>query len=255
MWLFPSIAAVVALVFAVALARQYAVRRRPYQLCWALALLMYAAAAAALAVGAAASGGWSTGAYRVFWLFGAVLNVPYLAMGEVYLLVRKRFAVDALLLLLVFATAFALNRVRTATIAATALDSALPRGTRAWAQDPFVLDLARLYSYVAYGLLLAGTLWSAWRMRSSPELRDRFLGTLGVAVGATIVAAGSAFAAAGNLPGFSATITVGVAVMFWGFLRASRPSPRPVGETRGDDDPSAHPPRTTLEPPPAGQGG
>jgi hypothetical protein len=252
MWLFPSIAAIVALAFAASLARQYASRRRPYQLCWSLALLMYAVAAAALAVGAGAAGGWSTGAYRAFWLFGAVLNVPFLAMGEIYLLVRKRFVVDALLLVLVFATAFALNRIRTATIATTALATDLPRGTRAWATDPFVLGLARLYSYVAYGILLAGTLWSAWRMRSSPEHRDRFLGTLAVAAGASVVAAGSAFAAAGNLPGFSATITAGVAVMFWGFARASRTGSPPPRAEISPDDPPGRGPRTTLEPPPAG---
>jgi hypothetical protein len=42
-------------------------------------------------------------------------------------------------------------------------------------------------------------------------------------VGATIVAAGSAFAATGILPGFSVALTAGIAVMFWGFLRASKP--------------------------------
>jgi amino acid permease len=67
-------------------------------------------------------------------------------------------------------------------------------------------------------------------MRGRPELKDRFIGTLLIAVGATIVAAGSAFAATGVLLGFSLTIVAGICVMFAGFVRASRraPAPRPV---------------------------
>jgi 16S rRNA C1402 (ribose-2'-O) methylase RsmI len=63
-------------------------------------------------------------------------------------------------------------------------------------------------------------------MRGRPELRGRFVGTLLVAAGATITAAaGSAFAAVGNLPAFSLSGLAGVAVMFLGFLRASESRP------------------------------
>ena len=60
-------------------------------------------------------------------------------------------------------------------------------------------------------------------MRGRPELRDRFVGTLLIALGATVVAAGAAFAATGLLVGFIGTLVAGICVMFWGFLRASRP--------------------------------
>jgi heme A synthase len=83
--------------------------------------------------------------------------------------------------------------------------------------------LPQYFSYTAYFILLAGALWSAWKMRGRPELKDRFVGTLLIAVGATIVAGGAAFAAEGKLPGFVLTLVVGIIVMFWGFVRASRP--------------------------------
>jgi hypothetical protein len=236
MWIFPALGSVVALAFAGMLARRYLDRRRPPEILWSLALLMYAVASAALALGA--GDGWATGEYRAYWLFGAVLTVPFLAMGEVYLLVKRRLVADALLLVLAFFAAFALNRIRTATLVATALEADLPRGSRAWANDPFVLDLARIYSFAGFFILLGGTLWSAWSMRSAGALRNRFLGTLGIAIGATVVAAGSGFAATGNLVGFSLMITAGVAVMFWGFRRASRPSadrpPARVGTSQGE---------------------
>jgi hypothetical protein len=86
-----------------------------------------------------------------------------------------------------------------------------------------------LISIPSYLILVAGAAWSAWRMRGRPELRHRFTGTLLVAAGATITAAaGSAFAAVGNLPAFSLSLLAGVALMFLGFLRAteSRSSPQ-----------------------------
>ena len=41
MWIFPLTAAFVAALFAAALVRRYVGSRRPYELVWALALLMY----------------------------------------------------------------------------------------------------------------------------------------------------------------------------------------------------------------------
>jgi hypothetical protein len=229
-WIFPLVAAVVALVFSVELGRGFLAGRRPSHAAWAIALVMYSGASVALMLGVL--GGWTTAEYRAFWLLGAVLNVPYLALGEGFLLVRRRLVVDGALVVVVFATAFALHRVRTAQIDPAALVADLPRGSEVFAPDPFVLTLARAYSYTAYGLLVAGTLWSAWRMRAMAERRHRFAGTLAIALGATVVAGGSAFAAAGSLPGFAITIAVGVSVMFWGFVRASRPlgGPAPTPE-------------------------
>jgi MFS family permease len=234
MAVFPLIAALVALVFAALLLRQFLSRRRPYQLAWALALLMYAAASAALFLGVLS--GWTATEYRIYWLFGAVLNVPFLALGEVALLVRNRTVVNAAALLMVFLTAFAFTRIRTATIDASALSTDLPSGKDVFRADPFATDLARLYAFPTYFLLIGGTLWSAWKMRGAPELRDRFLGTLLIALGATVVAAGSAFALNGLLIGFSATLAAGVVLMFLGFLRASRPlrtAPTPDPADRG----------------------
>jgi hypothetical protein len=223
MWVFPLLAAVVAAAFAALLARQFILRRRPYQALWALALAMFCGASVTVFLGVL--NGWSVGEFRVYWLLGAVLTVPYLAQGEIHLLVKDRRVASALLLVLLFGTAFAVSRIRTAQVDVAALSEHLPSGTKAFAHDQFALLMARLYSIPAYVVLVAGTLWSAWRMRGRPELRDRFAGTLAIAVGATIVAAGSAFAATGDSTGFSLTLAAGVAVMFYGFLRASRPGP------------------------------
>ncbi len=234
MWIFPLMAALVAVAFAASLIRRFVARRRAYNLVWAIALLLYAGASVAMALGVL--NGWTPFDFRMYWLLGAVLNVPYLALGELYLLSKNRWVNDAALVVLVFATAFALAKVRGAQVDAAALAKQLPRGELALGKGSAAWRLAQYYSYPTYTFLVLGTLWSALRMRRSPNLRDQFFGTLFIAVGATIVAAGAAFAATGIAWGFSMTLAVGIAVMFAGFLRSSRS--RPVPETPTAADPA-----------------
>lgn len=225
MWVFPLIATAISLVFAGSLARQYLRRRRPFQAIWSVALLMYAAASFAMFLGVL--DGWTAGEFRVYWLFGAILNVPYLAMGEVYLLMKERVVLAGLLVLLILASLFALWQVGTAQIFGDALTKELPRGKEAFGDGSVAYRLAQVLAYPAYVVLVAGCAWSAWKMRGRPELRDRFVGTLLIAVGATIVAIGSGVGAGLEVVWlFSVALAAGVAVMFWGFLRVSGP-PRP----------------------------
>jgi hypothetical protein len=223
MWVFPSLAALVALVFAALLARQFAERRRSSQAFWAAALLMYAVACTMVALGAA--DGWTSGEFRVYWTLGAVLNVPFLAQGELDLLVRNRTVRFALYVLLAFISAYAIAVVRTAPMpgGAAALAERLPSGKEVFGDGSPAHRLPQLISIPAYLILVGGAIWSAWRMRGRPELRDRFVGTLLIVVGATVIAGfGSAFAALGMLLPFSIALLVGIVIMFGGFLRASR---------------------------------
>jgi hypothetical protein len=230
MWVFPLAAGAVASVFAVRLGRQFATRRRPFQLLWAMAMLMYGAACVAVVFGVA--GGWTLPEYQVFWVLGAVLNVPFLAAGEIDLLSRNRTVSAMLGLVLVFVTAYALATTRTATFDPSALAQDLPSGKEVFGAGSPAHRLPQLISIPSYLILVGGAAWSAWRMRGRPELRDRFTGTLWIAIGATVIAGvGSAFAATGNLLAFSISLLVGIATMFWGFVRASRVRARPLAGT------------------------
>ena len=235
MWVFPLVAAAVAFAFAFLLARQYVRRRRSYQLLWAIALLMYAVASLAVALGALS--GWTRLGFEVYWLFGAVLNVPFLAAGELQLLIRNRtvdLVIDAVL---VFLVAYSISVMRGAAYDALALSQHLPSGKHVFGDGSPTHRLPQLISIPSYLVLVGGTLWSAWRMRGRPELKDRFVGTLLIAIGATVIAgSGSTFAALGNLPLFSASLLAGIAVMFWGFLRASRATSVPATVTSPDID-------------------
>ena len=221
MWLIPLAATVVAGVFAVMLARQFWSRRGQAQLLWSIAMAMFAVASAAVTIGVAS--GWTTQLYGIYWALGAVLNVAFLAGGELVLLFRKAWVRWAVWLVLVFATAYTFAVVSAAQMSAEALAVQLPRGIKVFGGGTAAHGLAQLVAYPAFAILVLGTIWSAWKMRGRPELRDRFIGTLLIALGATVVAAGAAFAATGVLAGFIGTLVAGICLMFWGFLRASRP--------------------------------
>jgi hypothetical protein len=221
MWVFPLAAGAVALLFTAQLGRQFASRHRPAQLFWAVAMLMYALASLAVVFGAI--GGWTRLEFEVFWVLGAVLNVPFLAAGEIDLLARRQSVSVALWLILVFVCAYAVATTRSALFDPAALAQDLPSGKEVFGAGSAAHRLPQLISIPSYLILVGGAIWSAWRMRGRPELRDRFMGTLWIAVGATVIAGvGSAFAATGNLPVFSLSLLVGIATMYWGFLRASR---------------------------------
>ena len=223
----PLGAAIVALVFAVLLARQFMTRRKPFQALWTLALLMYAGASLALFLGQI--DGWTAAEFRAYWALGAVLNVPYLAAGESVLLFPRRTARNVVFLLLIAATVVAGAGVGGADVTAGALDSELPLGRHVFGDGSTPHLLAQAFGWGGYLILLAGTMWSALRIKGVAAQRDRFLGTLYIAAGATVVAIGTGVGASQeSFPFFSVSLLVGMAVMFLGFLRASRrPAPAP----------------------------
>jgi hypothetical protein len=225
MWVFPLLATIVAFAFAGMLANRFAIRRGQPELLWAVAMALFGIASLALTAGVLS--GWTRTWFVAYWAFGAVLNVPFLAGGELVLLSRRTWVLWAVWLVLVFLTAFTLAVLRGATVDPAALTEQLPLGSEVFGPSSAARLLSEVIAYPAWVILVLGTLWSAWKMRGRPELKDRFIGTLLIAVGATIVAAGAAFAAAGVLAGFTLTLVAGICVMFAGFLRASRRAPLP----------------------------
>lgn len=85
-----AVATAVSAWFALALLRRAAPRGRAGGALWwwGVALAMFAVASAGLLVGTAA--GWSAATFRAFYLFGALLNVPWLAMGSIEVNLRSQ---------------------------------------------------------------------------------------------------------------------------------------------------------------------
>ena len=176
MWVLPLVAAVVAFVFAIRLAARYARKRHDYQLAWALALGMYGLASLMVVLGVAR--GWTSSEFAAYWALGAVLNVPFLAGGEVMLLARSRTVDVVTWLVLIFIMAYTVAVVRDASVTTAALLERLPSGKDVFGDGSAAHRLPQLISIPSYAVLLAGTLWSAWTMRGRPDLRGRSIGTL-----------------------------------------------------------------------------
>jgi MFS family permease len=219
----PIAAALIALVFSIQLFARSGRRGNWYEAVWGLAMLMFAVATGALVLGVL--DGWSSAEFRAYWLFGAVLTAPYLAMGELYLLIRKRWIAHLLLVILLGATAWAAATVRMAPMS-EALSQNFPLGREVFGDGSPAHRLSQYYAYPGYLILVGGAVWSAAQIRRRAELRERFLGILLIALGATIVFVGSGVGAGfGSFAVFSVGHAVGIGVMYWGFLMASRPRP------------------------------
>ncbi|HVR34202.1 MAG TPA: hypothetical protein VMS74_16005 [Acidimicrobiia bacterium] len=75
-------------VFAIDLIRDHRRSPRPHVAAYAAGILMFAIATWAFVYGTTV--GWNGIAYRTFFLFGAILNIPVLALGSMFLVVGRR---------------------------------------------------------------------------------------------------------------------------------------------------------------------
>jgi hypothetical protein len=221
MWLLPLGAAAVSAVFAGTLAVQWARRRRPNVLAWSVALAMFALASLAPAVGML--GTWTPMWFRIYYLFGAVANVPVLALGTVYLLASRRAGHVAAAAVVVASLVAAAIVLRARVDVARLHTEGIPRGSEV--VSPGVRNLARVYSFAGFFVVLGGALWSSARLLrlGQPQLRRLAAANLLIAAGTFVVALGSGFAFYGRGSPFAVGLFCGVSLMYAGFLRTRLP--------------------------------
>jgi hypothetical protein len=219
-WLLPCVAAAASAAFAAAVLRQYAARRRPYQLAWGIALSMFAAASLALTVGVAA--GWTPLTFKLYYLFGAVLNVPWLALGTVELLAgpttRRLYAVGLGAFTVLSVVLVALAKVTPADLAGRLVPEGkefLPVAVRA---------LAVIGNTVGTLIVVGGAVASGLALRGRRDLRPRFEGNLLIALGVLLAAGGGVVAFLASSDQLALGLALGASVMYLGFRRASAPA-------------------------------
>jgi hypothetical protein len=219
-------ATLVALAFAGATFERYLDRRAPAaptdrssapELAWTASLLTFAIASAGLWTGAAL--GWNPASFRVFYGFGAIVVVPVLALGTVYLLAGRR-AGHVAAVLTALTGAWALGVMTTTPVAASVRaygTGDIPRGSE-------VLDvLPRVLAAVASGLgatvLFAGAVVSVVRLARRRTTRRLAVANGLIAFGTLILSVGGLFnSALGAMDAFSVSLVAGITVMFAGFL-------------------------------------
>jgi len=225
-------AALVALAFACSTFERWLARHRRHELAWSGALALFVVAASALAAGAGA--GWNGPVFRLFYLFGAILNVPFLALGTVYLLWGTRLG-DRVALGLSLAGAFAVGVIVTAPFIAPIPRDTLVQGSQVFGVLPRVL--AAVASAGGAVVILAGALWSIVRQRRARAIVSNAL----IAIGTLVLGASGLFNSVFDaMSAFAVSLLVGITVIFLGFLVATTatPAPRAAG-------PRSHPSNTT----------
>lgn len=219
-------ATLISLAFACSTLERYLARRARHEAAWTVSLFMFAAASAALWVGSA--NGWSGVSFRMFFLFGAVLNVPFLALGTVYLLTSRRTAdLDAATVTLL--AAFAAGVVVAAPYTAPVPTDTLPQGSEVFGVGPRLA--AALFSGVSAMVIFAGAAWSAYRFARQRNVtvpagkispRRMAVANVLIATGTLVLSAGGVLnSVVDEMDAFALSLVVGISIIFAGFLLTS----------------------------------
>lgn len=220
-------ATAISTLFCQSTAARYARHHRSHELSWAVALGMFALASALLATGV--STGWDEGLFRAYYLLGAVLTVPWLALGTVHLLASERVARITVRALLVF-SGFAGGVILAAPIN-TMQGTAIPEGRHLFGGLPRVLAAAG--SGIGATVVLTGALWSSWRFLRRGQDKAAAGANVLVATGVLITSAGGTLQGfVGHDEAFALSLAVGIAVIYGGFLVGARASDRRSARAR-----------------------
>jgi hypothetical protein len=231
------LATAVATLFAQATAVRWARSRKPHYGAWTVALAFFALACAALATGCAT--GWDEGTFRAYFLLGAIVNVPWLALGTVFLLAGERAGRAARAGLLVF-TGLATGVMLSTPLHGEISGLDIPVGKDHL--DALPRALAGIGSGVGALVVFGGALWSAVqfaRRRTEPAARRMVVSNGLIALGVLVLSSGGLLqGAVGKDEAFTLSLAVGILVVYAGFAVASGSSLRRAASTR----------RTTLPP-------
>ena len=226
---FATVATLVAGLFSLVTIDRWRRRRQRHTSAWAVAMALFTVGAAALWW--AEADGWSMPLFRVFFLVGAVLNVAWLALGSLYLLIGARIT-NRIRNVVIAASFFATGVVVTTPARADIPSEGLPRARELFGALPRVL--VAVGSGLPAIIIVAGAGWSVWRLirgrvpalsgarRGAPLSAGRLVASNVVIMIGTIVLSGSGRLAGrlGEDRAFAVTLTIGVVVLFVGFLVA-----------------------------------
>lgn len=231
-----TVAAVIASEFAIDLWLSHRRRPRPHAATWATAMTLYAVATWALVIGLA--NGWSDTTFRVFYLLGAVANIPLLALGSIMLAAGEKTARRATVVVIAF-----LGLATWITMAAPAVGEissvGIPEGSEVFEAGMTEIEGAplpspRTFAAISGGvgsLVIVGLAVRsvARNRRSNPPV---MWGNLLIVVGTLAPATGGSLTALGEGGAFAVTLLLG-AVFLWAGYRVATGRGRPAVSMTG----------------------
>lgn len=208
------LAGIAASLFSFDLWRDYTRKPRPHIAAYAVGMTMFALATWMLVIALVWS--WSPFVYRSFYLFGAVLNIPFLALGSMFLVVGKRAGHIMTILLGAF-SAISITLVATTTFQNQLPEHGIPHDIFASGFGP------RMFAAVGGGLgatiLIVLALVSVIRFRKT--LPRVVWGSLLIVAGTFAAAAGGTNLAFGEAGWFAMSLFLAAALIWAGYRVAS----------------------------------
>ena len=228
--LISGIDVIVSVVFAIAVFRQYAARRKMHQLMWGIAIAIWAIAVAA-ELAATLRGRWGLVTYRAYYATGALLIPAWLGMGTLYLILSKRFN-DVILAILSIVSAIGILLIAIWPIDAATL-YAVGAGQvplKVFPFFPIQLILIVLNTLGALAFIL-GALWSVVLFAWKRQNRERAIATALIAIGGLIAAVAHSVGVLSGIELFRLSELVAVVFIFVGYLLSNVPAPQPAKTT------------------------
>jgi len=208
------VAALAASLFAVDLWLDYRRRPRPHIAAYGIGMTMFAIATWAFFLGVTV--GWTGPMYRVFYLFGAILNIPFLALGSMFLVVGKRSGHNMAIALGAL-TAISTTLTATVPFANPLPETGVPHDVFASGFGP------RLFAIIggAMGATILAVLSAVSIVRFWRKNRSIVWGNLLILGGTLAAASGGTGLALGESSAFALSLLVAVTLIWAGYRVAS----------------------------------
>lgn len=216
----PIVTTALTIVFAPIVLQRWRTRKpAPHLFWWGLGIAMYGVGT--LTESLTTLLGWNEVVFRSWYISGALLGGAPLAQGTVYLLFERstanRMAAVLGLFIVVAATAVLLTPIDYTLVEQHRLTGAVMEWRWARLFSPFINIYAAIF-------LIGGAALSAWRYRSDPASRHRFIGNCWIALGALLPGIGGTATRMGHTEVLYVMELIGIVLIWIGYAYNVRPS-------------------------------
>ena len=222
--IFPLLSCLLSASMAAIMLKRMRRKFRPQEAAWIIAFAMFAIAAGCQVIGDIF--GWTAFLARTYYVTGATLVVGWLGLGTWLVVVHRDWLRRLGIWTMIFLSGYGVGLVSLAPVDPEALSTA---GWQALNRPLPLTVLTIGINSLGTLLLVGGALWSAWIFWRKRIMRARMIGLFLLAVGALCVAAGGSLTRLGHQQYLYIAMTVGIGLMFWGYLKTIQPiRPEPV---------------------------
>ena len=164
--------------------------------------------------------GWHEVTFKLWYIFGALLGGAPLAIGSIYLLLKKRVGNIAVFILLItvgITSVFViLSPINYQLVKTNVLNSNVLGWQSIRIISPFVNGLAGVF-------LIGGAIYSAFTLRKKPKMKNRLIGNIFIALGALLPGIGGTLSRLGHTEALYVGELAGIILIWYGYIYCQKP--------------------------------